>query len=217
MQTRTCSFSASGSSVARASAQGKTVASSRPVCYGPQGGWLILLRSDMSGMSVLSGLRASVETFPMSWAFPTAESYARYDSPAAYGRLSLSQYSSASLRIQEPLGPPKCFDVSLPACHGLRTPADLHILAKNGCSCGAFGVRYNPRRPQQAPFRSGPSPSGCALTPAAYRLRCRRFTHLVHRVSTAPPWTHDALRVGGSPLPDKDFHLVRDAKLCLAR
>jgi hypothetical protein len=31
---------------------------------------------------------------------------------------------------QERLGPPKFFDASLPACHGLRTPADLHILAK---------------------------------------------------------------------------------------
>jgi len=28
------------------------------------------------------------------------------------------------------MGPPKFFDVSLPACHGLWTPADLHILAK---------------------------------------------------------------------------------------
>ena len=27
------------------------------------------------------------------------------------------------------MGPPKFFDTSLPACHGLRTPADLHILA----------------------------------------------------------------------------------------
>jgi hypothetical protein len=30
---------------------------------------------------------------------------------------------------QESLGLPKFFDVSLPACHGLRTPADLPILA----------------------------------------------------------------------------------------
>jgi len=27
------------------------------------------------------------------------------------------------------MGPPKFLDVSLPACHDLRTPADLHILA----------------------------------------------------------------------------------------
>src|SRR5262245_2470451 len=31
--------------------------------------------------------------------------------------------------VQEPLGPPKFFDASLPACHGLRTPADLPLLA----------------------------------------------------------------------------------------
>jgi hypothetical protein len=30
---------------------------------------------------------------------------------------------------QERLGPPKFFDASLPACHGLRTPADLPLLA----------------------------------------------------------------------------------------
>jgi len=33
-------------------------------------------------------------------------------------------------RSQERLGPPKFFHVSLPACHGLRTPADLPLLAK---------------------------------------------------------------------------------------
>jgi hypothetical protein len=30
---------------------------------------------------------------------------------------------------QERLGPPQFFDASLPACHGLRTPADLPLLA----------------------------------------------------------------------------------------
>ena len=34
-----------------------------------------------------------------------------------------------SFLLQEPMGPPKFLDVSLPACHGLRTPADLHTLA----------------------------------------------------------------------------------------
>ena len=32
--------------------------------------------------------------------------------------------------VQELLGSPKFFDASLPACHGLRTPADLSILAQ---------------------------------------------------------------------------------------
>ena len=35
-----------------------------------------------------------------------------------------------SLR-QKPLGPPTFFDVSRPACRGLWTPADLHILANS--------------------------------------------------------------------------------------
>jgi len=51
----------------------------------------------MSGRRVLAGLRASVETFPLSWAFPTSESSARYDSPSASGGRSLCQDSSACL------------------------------------------------------------------------------------------------------------------------
>jgi len=39
-------------------------------------------------------------------------------------------YSDTS-HSQELMGPPKFFDASLPACHGLWTPADLHILAKS--------------------------------------------------------------------------------------
>ena len=39
--------------------------------------------------------------------------------------------SSKVCHIQERLGLPKFFDISLPACHGLRTPADLHNLAKS--------------------------------------------------------------------------------------
>ena len=35
-------------------------------------------------------------------------------------------------RSQERLGAPKFFNVSLPACHGLRTPADLPTLAHTG-------------------------------------------------------------------------------------
>ena len=33
---------------------------------------------------------------------------------------------------QERVGPPKFFNISLPACHGLRTPADLPTLANTG-------------------------------------------------------------------------------------
>jgi hypothetical protein len=123
----------------------------------------MLFRSDMSGIRVLSGLHASVESFPLSWAFPTAVYSARYDSPSASGRRSRCQSFSACfeqwfpatrrfqhgsvsgfplpcLRSRRPyavaahgeerLGPPTFLDVALPACHGLRTLADLPILAK---------------------------------------------------------------------------------------
>ena len=36
----------------------------------------------------------------------------------------------------EPRGPPGFSEASLPACHGLGTPADLHTLAQSGASCG---------------------------------------------------------------------------------
>jgi hypothetical protein len=35
--------------------------------------------------------------------------------------------------IPEPSGLPEFSDVSLPACHGLRTPADIHTLALDAC------------------------------------------------------------------------------------
>jgi len=39
--------------------------------------------------------------------------------------------SSQVFHVQERLGLPKFSDVSLPACHALRTPADRHNLAKS--------------------------------------------------------------------------------------
>ncbi len=39
------------------------------------------------------------------------------------------------------MGLPEFFNASFPACHGLMTPVDLHILANNGCFCVAFGDR----------------------------------------------------------------------------
>jgi hypothetical protein len=59
-------------------------------------------------------------------------------------------------REQEPLGLPKFFDASLPACHGLRTPADLHRLAipvVRVLPSGAFKPSASAK-----PFRSCTSP-----------------------------------------------------------
>src|SRR5215475_6463793 len=80
---------------------------------------------------------------------------------------------------QERRGLPKFFDASLPACHGLRTPADLHHLAipvVRVLPSGAFKPSASAK-----PCRSCTSTSGCAVTPAAYRILCLRFAHLVHR------------------------------------
>ena len=43
--------------------------------------------------------------------------------------------ASSSYFIQEPAGLPEFSNVSLPACHGLRTPADLDTQASKGVSC----------------------------------------------------------------------------------
>jgi hypothetical protein len=39
-----------------------------------------------------------------------------------------------SPHVRSPSGLPGFFNISLPACHGLRTPADLHILAISDAS-----------------------------------------------------------------------------------
>jgi len=42
---------------------------------------------------------------------------------------------------QESSGLPGFLDASLPACHGLMTPPDLHTHRHHGCFCVAFGAR----------------------------------------------------------------------------
>jgi hypothetical protein len=73
---------------------------------------------------------------------------------------------------QEPRGPPGFADASLPAGHGLGTPADLHTLATTGASCG-LRARYNPRHPQPAYLEAVPAlpgarpplrPTGCSAS-----------------------------------------------------
>src|SRR5207237_3737118 len=108
--------------------------------------------------SVLSGLRASVETFPMWWAFPTSEYSARYDSPPAYGGLSLSPYSSTCLsRVRPP-----CVGASIVLCPGCpcrasgagdQTPS-LATAGTSGAShvlAVAPSARPRPRTPADPP------------------------------------------------------------------
>jgi len=167
----------------------------------------------MAGMRVLAGLRASVETFPVWWAFPTSAYDARYDSPSADGRLSLSQDSSTCLaRVL-----PQCVGSSIVLCPGVpcrasgagdHTPSfstagtsgASHVLRRlSSClprpedsggpapprhvgwarvACGSvqtLGIRNKP-------CRSWTSTAGNAAPPAASRMLCLRFAHLVRRV-----------------------------------
>jgi hypothetical protein len=124
--------------------------------------------------------------------------------------------SSKVFHGQERLGLPKFFAVSLPACHGLRTPADLHILAKSVALMLPSGALK-------------PSASAIAMSKLYQHFRVRGHPYgLQDALSTlrpscspfylpTPPWTQDSIRVGGYPLPGRDFHPARDAKLFLAR
>ena len=83
--------------------------------------------------------------------------------------------------IQEPMGPPEFYSISLSACHGLRTPADLPIqaimdvLVLPSVYVKTLGIR-------NSSFRSCTSTSGSAISPTAYRIPCVRFTCFVRPV-----------------------------------
>jgi len=101
---------------------------------------------------------------------------------------------------QELMGPPKFLVVSLPACHGLWTPADLPILAlADGLVLPSADVK--PLGVRNYSFRSCTSTSGCAVTPAAYRILCLRFAHLLFAVLSTPSFpcsaTDARLNTGG--------------------
>ena len=94
-------------------------------------------------------------------------------------------------------GASRVLNVSLPACHGLMTPADLHILAITdasvlpSASVKTLGVH-------DYPFRSCTSTSGYTVIPAAYRILCLRLDCLVRRSNlSTPPQTQDSIRVAG--------------------
>ena len=79
---------------------------------------------------------------------------------------------------QELPGLPEFSNVSLPACHGLWTPADLHILAKTDASVlPSASVKTLGVHDYQ--FRSCLSTSGYTATPTAYRILCLRLARLV--------------------------------------
>jgi hypothetical protein len=208
-----------------------------------QCGGLVGLQPAMSGTRCLDRRRPSVRSFPLEWAFPTAEDSACYDTPSASsgfpptwfvglppkGRcqsravsgflplcLTLCVPCFCCPHVRSPWGLPACSDASLPVGHGLWTPADLHPLATAGAlvlpsvCVTTLGVRLTLLSKRYQHFR-------VRVTPTASRMLSRRFVCLVRRLPATPPQTQDAIRVGGSPLPDGDFHPARSAELISAR
>jgi len=109
---------------------------------------------------------------------PPGRTPCRGSSPVRVPTLTVSSFHF----LQEPSGLPEFSNVSLPVCHGLRTPADLHILANSDASVlpsvnvKTLGVRNHL-------FRSCTSTSGSATSPTAYRILCVRLPRLCSRVT----------------------------------
>ncbi len=81
---------------------------------------------------------------------------------------------SSSCFIQKPAGLPEFSDVSLPACHGLGTPADRYTQAIPGALFYLPGRLYLSAS-ATCLFLSCTSTSGSATSPMAYRILCVRL------------------------------------------
>ena len=99
------------------------------------------------------------------------------------------------------MGLPEFSCTSLPACHGLRTPADLHILAKTDASVLPF----------QPSAGLKPSASAIAISKRYHHFRDRGLPYglqdalptpnpscsLPGKLLATPPWVQGSIRVGG--------------------
>jgi len=124
----------------------------------------------------------------------------RFQPSSVSGFLHLCLNSCRSFRYRphrrSPSGLPGFSNASVPACHGLRTPADLHALA----ICGRFVLPSAPLKTSASAtslFRSCSSSSGSAISPAAYRILCLRLDHLVRLVSRRYSAMDPRLDTGG--------------------
>jgi hypothetical protein len=123
-----------------------------------------------------------------------------------------------------------------PTCSTAGTAGASHVLRRlsaclprpedaggpaSPCQCGGarvacgsvqtLGVRH--RHGEAVPALQG---TRLPLRPPGFAVDASSI--LFARIETpTPPWTPDSLRVGGEPLPDRDLHPARDAKLFLAR
>jgi hypothetical protein len=134
---------------------------------------------------------------PVPWS-----TVARRFPPGAVSGLPLRCLRSCSpsakvFHVQERLGLPKCLDVSLPACHGLRTPADLHNLAKSVALVWPSGA-FTPSASATSLVEAVPALQGARspLRPPGYSVDASPLLFAVC-TTTTPPWTQDSIRVGG--------------------
>src|SRR3970040_2680004 len=93
------------------------------------------------------------------------------------------------------MGPPKFFDASLPACHNLRTPADIHTLTLTDVSCWLRCTL----KPSPSAIRISKlyQLSGHTVSPTAYRILCVRFTSFVRQHNTSGSAVSATLDTGG--------------------
>ncbi len=135
----------------------------------------MMIRYDISLMSCLFGLRASVETFSLSWTFPTSEHSARIS------RMRLAFPVTVLLCLPGHPGTSGASHVLRRLFSCMPRPEDTGGPAHprlNGCSRTAFGVRQNPRRPHLAisklyqHFRGRSSPYGLQDTLSTPRPFC---------------------------------------------
>ena len=116
---------------------------------------------------------------------------------------------------REPWGLPEFYDVSLPACHGLWTPADLRTLANPGASVSpsvyvkTLGIRNTLISKLYQHFR-------VHVTPMAYRILCLRLTCFVrdsalrHRSKTRYGWVASPFPMGTFTPQDTPSFARRD-------
>jgi hypothetical protein len=113
-------------------------------------------------------------------------------------RASLAVYLTHTLpNDSELLGPPEFYDISLPACHGLLTPADLHIqaftddLVLPSAIVKTLGVRSKLISKLYQHFRVRDHPYGLQDSLSTLHLFCSPTSMLT------PPQAQDSIRVGG--------------------
>jgi hypothetical protein len=132
-----------------------------------------------------------------------------FGSPS-FGRLLLPRL------VGEPAGSPKFFGVSLHTCHALARPRQtLDNLTFCGCSVLASGT-LKPSPSALLLLTRLYQASEIAVSLTAYVIPCVRFNRFV-RLLTSPPYgCNTRYEWLVSPYSTRDFHPVRNTKLCLA-